>query len=48
MNCIILDGIAISESDIAALKQQLPKTGVRWTPPNDTGKKRIEALCNAN
>ena len=48
MNRIILDGIAISESDIAALKQQLPKTGVRRTPPNDAGKKRIEALFHAN
>jgi hypothetical protein len=41
---LTLDGIAISESEVAALKQQLPKTDVRWTPPNEQNKKRIEAL----
>jgi hypothetical protein len=41
---LTLDGIEIAEPDIAALKQQLPKTDVKWTPPNDANKKRIEAL----
>ena len=41
---LTLDGIEIAESDIATLKQQLPKTEVKWTPPNEAGKKRIEAL----
>ena len=41
---LTLDGIDIPEADIATLKQQLPKTDVRWTPPNESNKKRIEAL----
>lgn len=41
---LTLDGIDITESDVAALKQQLPKTDVRWTPPSEQYKKRIEAL----
>lgn len=41
---LTLDNIDLSESDVAALKQQLPKTDVRWTPPNEQGKKRIGAL----
>jgi len=45
---LALDGIDIAEADIAALKQQLPKTDVRWTPPTDTNKKRIEALFKAS
>ena len=44
---LTLDGIEIAEPDVAALKQQLPKTEVRWTPPNDAGRKRIEALFKA-
>jgi len=41
---LTLDGIDIAESDVAALKKQLPNTDVRWTPPSETNKKRIEAL----
>ena len=41
---LTLDGIEIAESDIATLKQQLPKTDVRWTAPSEAGKKRIGAL----
>ena len=41
---LTLDGIEIAEPDIAALKQMLPKTDVRWTPPNAAYKKRIDAL----
>ena len=41
---LTLDGIDIAESDLAALKQQLPKTDVRWTPPNEAARKRIDAL----
>ena len=41
---LTLDNIEILESDVAALKQQLPKTDVRWTAPSEQGKKRIGAL----
>jgi hypothetical protein len=41
---LTLDGIDIAESDINALKQQIPKTDVRWTAPNEQNKKRIDAL----
>ena len=41
---LMLDGIDLPESDLAALKQQLPQTDVRWTAPNDAAKKRIDAL----
>jgi len=41
---LTLDSIDIAEADLAALKQQLPKTDVRWTPPNEAARKRIEAL----
>jgi len=41
---LTLDGIALSEGDVAALKQQLGKTDVRWTAPSEAGKKRIDAL----
>jgi len=44
---LTLDGIDIAESDIAALKQQLPKTEVRWTAPTEQSKQRIEALFKA-
>ena len=37
----------MAESDLAALKQQLPKTDVRWTAPKDAEKKRIDALFSA-
>ncbi len=42
-----LDGIDLSDSDLAALKQQLPQTDVKWTAPNDAAKKRIDALFGA-
>ncbi len=45
---LTLDGIEISESDVAKLKEQLPKTDVKWTAPNEAAKKRIEALFGAN
>jgi hypothetical protein len=41
---LTLEGVEIAESDVAALKQQLPKTDVKWTAPNEQNKKRIEAL----
>lgn len=41
---LTLDGIDLSGSDIASLEQELPKTTVRWTPPNEANQKRIEAL----
>lgn len=41
---LTLDGIDLSRSDIASLEQQLPKTTVRWTPPNEANQKRIQAL----
>ena len=39
-----LDGIEISESDIATLKQQLPKVQIIWNPPNEADKKRIDGI----
>ena len=42
-----LEGIEMAESDLAALKQQLAKTDVRWTAPKDAEKKRIGALFGA-
>ena len=39
-----LDGVIISESDLEALKQQLPKVNVRWNKPSDAIRQRIEAL----
>jgi len=44
---LTLDGIDIAESDVVALKQQLPQTDVRWTAPTDANKKRIEVLFQA-
>ena len=41
---LTLDGIDIPESDIAALKQELPKAEIKWTAPNEAGQRRIEAL----
>ncbi len=41
---LTLDGIALAEADVAALKEQLPKVDVRWTAPNEVFKKRIGAL----
>lgn len=41
---LTLDSVDIAEPDVASLKQQLPKTEVRWTAPNDAAKKRIKAL----
>jgi len=41
---LTLTGIDIPEADINTLKQQLPKTDIKWTAPNDASKKRIEAL----
>ena len=41
---LTLGGIAITESDIATLKQQLPKTDVNWTAPDEQARKRIGAL----
>jgi len=41
---LTLNGIDIPEADIAALKQQFPKTDVKWTAPNEQSKKRIDAL----
>jgi len=44
---LTLDGIDIPESDVAKLKALLPQTDVKWTPPNDAAKKRIDALFGA-
>jgi hypothetical protein len=41
---LTLNGIDIPEADITALKQQLPKTDIKWTAPNEGSKKRIDAL----
>ena len=44
LKSLMLEGIVLSESDVAALKQQLPKVNVRWNKPSDAIKARIEAL----
>jgi hypothetical protein len=44
---LTLTGIDIAESDIALLRQQLPQTDVKWTAPDDAGKRRIDALFGA-
>jgi len=41
---LTLDGIDIPEGDIATLRQELPKTEIKWTAPNDSGQHRIEGL----
>jgi len=44
---LTLDGIDLSDADLASLKQQLPQTEIKWTAPNDAAKKRIDALFGA-
>lgn len=44
LKSLTLDGVILSESDVAALKQQLPKVNVRWNKPSDAIKSRIEAV----
>lgn len=44
---LTLDGIDIPEAQIAELRQQLPKTEIKWTAPNDAAKKRIDGLFGA-
>jgi len=39
-----LDGIDLSESDLAELQKQLPAVEIKWTPPSDSGRRRIESL----
>jgi hypothetical protein len=39
-----LDAIDISDTDLTALKKELPKTDIRWAAPKDSEKKRIDAL----
>lgn len=41
---LTLDGVDISEADIATLRQQLPQAQVLWTAPNDAAKKRIQGV----
>jgi len=41
---LTLDGIDLTETQIAALRQQLPKTDIKWTAPNDAARKRIGGL----
>jgi hypothetical protein len=44
---LTLDSIEIAQSEIAALKQLLPKTDVGWTPPTEANEKRIKSLFGA-
>lgn len=44
---LTLDGIDIPEAQIAELRQQLPKTDIKWTAPNEAAKKRIDGLFGA-
>lgn len=41
---LLLDNIDISDSDLAALKQQLPQVDIKYTAPTEQGKKRIDGL----
>jgi len=41
---LTLDGIDLAEPQIAELRQQLPKTDVKWTAPNEGAKRRIDGL----
>jgi hypothetical protein len=41
---LTLKDIDISDSDLAALKQQLPKVQIDWTAPTETGKKRVDGI----
>ena len=42
---LTLDSCIFSDGELAALKQELPKVDVRWNPPTDAIKQRIEALA---
>ena len=44
---LTLDSCIFSDSDLAALKKELPKVDVRWNPPTDAIKQRIEALAQS-
>jgi hypothetical protein len=44
---LTLDGIDIPEAQIGALRQQLPKTDIKWTAPSDAARKRIDGLFGA-
>jgi hypothetical protein len=44
LKTLSLAEIDISDSDIAALKQELPKTQIKWTAPTPGGQKRIDGI----
>lgn len=44
LKSLVLGEIDIPEADIATLKQQLPKTDIKWTPPSEGSKKRIDGI----
>ena len=41
---LLLEGIEIAETDVAAIRAELPKVELKWTAPNETYLKRIRAL----
>ena len=41
---LTLDGIEISEADLAALRRELPSVEVKWTAPSEAGVKRIKGI----
>lgn len=41
---LTLDSIDISEGDVATLRQELPKTEIKWTAPSESAQRRIEGL----
>ena len=41
---LTLDGIDLSEADLAALRQQLPGVEIKWTAPSEPGLRRIGEL----
>jgi hypothetical protein len=44
LKSLSLSEIDISDSDLASLKQRLPKTQIKWTAPGPGGQKRIDSL----
>ena len=45
---LTLGGIEIAKEDVERLRQELPKTKIEWTQPNEVYQKRIRALFGAN
>jgi len=44
LKSLTLEGIDIAEADVDRLRKELPGVDLRWTKPNETYQKRIQAL----